>query len=498
MVFLSKFKVNEKRIKMLIKGRSCMKQKMEKKGINIYFTLIACILCALVFLPWVAPERACAQITVYVDNTPSCSNDASTCGAVGDPCCTIQQAITRTKGNGSTAAEILVSEGSYAGFHVDRDNLVIKAEDGEGNKPEITTGFIVPGPFFLASLDIYVNASNVTIDGFNITGNASGTWHVGIYVSADNNTAIEFITLTNNYIEPSGGYPKYGIGLDAYPLGVILGGGTLDNINVENNTITGNTAGIHIWSNFQGIKINNNFIFNNLAGLFHGSYTAACGNIDVTGNWWGDASGPSGGVVDQCMASITAAGSGDMITRSRYRPEGRFCFSPWCTDDGCTTSSDNDGDGYIDDAYSASGGDDCDDGNAAINPGATEECDGIDNNCDGYIDEGCPTLIELSSFTASPESGKVILAWITESEINNAGFNLYRAESVDGEYIKINESLIPAEGSPTEGAYYIFIDDDVKNRKTYYYILEDVDLNGTKTNHGSAGATPRLLYWLEK
>jgi len=105
-----------------------------------------------------------------------------------------------------------------------------------------------------------------------------------------------------------------------------------------------------------------------------------------------------------------------------------------------------------------------------------------------------PTLITLSSFVAEPRSHAIILAWSTVSEIDTTGFNLYRSEKERGNYSKINTSLIPARGSATQGASYEFINNDVKNRKIYYYKLEDIDLNGTSTMHGPVSATPRLLF----
>jgi hypothetical protein len=37
---------------------------------------------------------------------------------------------------------------------------------------------------------------------------------------------------------------------------------------------------------------------------------------------------------------------------------------------------------------------DCDDGDAAVNPGATESCDGVDDDCDGLVDDDDPDVVD--------------------------------------------------------------------------------------------------------
>ena len=56
-------------------------------------------------------------------------------------------------------------------------------------------------------------------------------------------------------------------------------------------------------------------------------------------------------------------------------------------DDTGSSNVDEDGDGFDETV-------DCDDQNPDINPGAAESCDGVDNNCDGLIDEGFPSAAE--------------------------------------------------------------------------------------------------------
>ena len=97
-------------------------------------------------------------------------------------------------------------------------------------------------------------------------------------------------------------------------------------------------------------------------------------------------------------------------------------------------------------------------------------------------DAELPTLITLDSFTAEAVSSSVTLAWETGTEIDNAGFNLYRARTTNGPWTKINDALIVAHGDAVSGgSYHIF---DTPGDGTFYYRLENVDLNGVRVLHG--------------
>jgi hypothetical protein len=112
-----------------------------------------------------------------------------------------------------------------------------------------------------------------------------------------------------------------------------------------------------------------------------------------------------------------------------------------------------------------------------------------------YFADACPvTLIELSDFKAIPGNGQVTVTWETATEIDNMGFNLYRSEKKHTGYEKINDELILTTGSGTQGASYQFIDTPLKNRKVYYYKLEDIDIYGNKTMNGPEKSIPRWIF----
>jgi len=88
--------------------------------------------------------------------------------------------------------------------------------------------------------------------------------------------------------------------------------------------------------------------------------------------------------------------------------------------------------------------------------------------------------VVLSSFTAIHDDNGVTLKWRTESEWGNVGFNVYRSEKQDGKFVKVNDALVPGAGSTEIPREYQFIDEEAEAGKTYFYYLEDVDIEGVK------------------
>ena len=75
----------------------------------------------------------------------------------------------------------------------------------------------------------------------------------------------------------------------------------------------------------------------------------------------------------------------------------------------------------------------------------------------------------------------IVIRWSTETEVNTAGFNVYRAESEDGPWVKINPALIPGSPDPIRGGSYVFTDTNVLAGVTYWYDLEEIELGGQTT-----------------
>jgi hypothetical protein len=95
--------------------------------------------------------------------------------------------------------------------------------------------------------------------------------------------------------------------------------------------------------------------------------------------------------------------------------------------------------------------------------------------------------VELASFEASVVNNEVLLEWVTESEVNNHGFEIWKSEEEKGDYHLIasykDERALEGQGNSPVRHVYEFIDPNVVSGQTYYYQLTDVDFTGVKSFH---------------
>ena len=100
----------------------------------------------------------------------------------------------------------------------------------------------------------------------------------------------------------------------------------------------------------------------------------------------------------------------------------------------------------------------------------------------------------LSTFTVNYINNVSILQWITQTESNNLGWNIYRSISQNlAQILQINISLIPGAGTTSQPTEYTFIDESIHDyiemnnippNTTFWYWLESVDYLGGTSIYG--------------
>jgi len=113
-------------------------------------------------------------------------------------------------------------------------------------------------------------------------------------------------------------------------------------------------------------------------------------------------------------------------------------------------------------------------------------------NSDGFIKtfsvQSDGTLpVELTSFELlETRNNGITLQWVTESEINNLGFNLDRKKPITGwsqiaSYVTHPD--LQGQGSVSHQTIYTFTDNTVQENESYDYRLSDVDYHGNVEYH---------------
>ena len=113
--------------------------------------------------------------------------------------------------------------------------------------------------------------------------------------------------------------------------------------------------------------------------------------------------------------------------------------------------------------------------------------DGMETSTGPFaLKESSPQAVTLADFSAVQTGDAVLLTWETNSELDNRGFNLYRGVSPGGPDRQLNQALIPSQAPGSPGGFIYTWEDraDLVPGTTYFYWVEDVDMNNVATRHG--------------
>lgn len=83
---------------------------------------------------------------------------------------------------------------------------------------------------------------------------------------------------------------------------------------------------------------------------------------------------------------------------------------------------------------------------------------------------------------AAPEAPALqnTIRWSTASEVDNFGFDVYRATSADGPFERLTAKPMLGSGTSDLQNDYAFVDDTIEPGVAYYYYVEEISLSGVR------------------
>jgi hypothetical protein len=87
---------------------------------------------------------------------------------------------------------------------------------------------------------------------------------------------------------------------------------------------------------------------------------------------------------------------------------------------------------------------------------------------------------ELARLVPDDLPGRVFIRWRTETQEDNYGFNIYRADKENGDYVRANDKIIAGEGSTNVPHEYCFMDTGLERGSVWFYYIESVSLQGKR------------------
>ncbi len=205
-------------------------------------------------------------------------------------------------------------------------------------------------------------------------------------------------------------------------------------------------------------------------------------SVTGTTTWYGDADGDGYGddasITRACeQPSGTSAYGGDC-------DDGDAAFNPGaleedCADpndyncDGSTGYADDDGDGWA-------ACEDCDDSDAAVHPGGTELCNGVDDDCDGTVDED--EAADASAWYADTDGDGYGDAGSTESACTAPSGYVADSNDCDDSDAAVHPAAAEACNGVDDDCDGSVDEDDAADAATWY---QDLDADG----YGDAAAS---------